>query len=165
MGNVLMIRDFCVFHCKHHRLIGRLGPGARISALLSQWSSRTTRRVLDSLLPGPFSYLGLEIIGITAEETERQRETLPHAVRRVAHRSVYYHVGAILVLGLNVSANDPILKSIATQDYQSPFFLMVQRAGIPALGTLINVVIVIALISVANTRLYVSVHTHFENFN
>src|SRR5881394_3196258 len=61
------------------------------------------------------SYLGVEIIGIIAEETERQRETLPHGVRRVAIRSILYHVGAVFVLGLNVSANDPLLEYLQKQ--------------------------------------------------
>jgi amino acid permease len=104
-----------------------------------------------------FSYLGIEIIGIVAEETERQREILPRATRRVAYRAILYHVGAVFVLGLNVSANDPILRIIETQNYSSPFALMLFRAGIPALGQIINAVTVIALLGVANTRLYVSV--------
>jgi L-asparagine transporter-like permease len=112
-----------------------------------------------------FSYLGVEIIGIIAEETERQRETLPHAVRRIAFRGILYHVGAMFVLGLNVSANDPILKIMATQNYASPFVLMVMRAGIPALGHIINGVIIIALLGVANTRLYVSVCWHLKATN
>jgi len=106
-------------------------------------------------------YLGIEIIGIVAEETERPRATIPHSVRRVAYRGLIYHVGAVFVLGLNVSANDPILKIIATQEYASPFALMVQRAGIPILAHIINGVSVVALLGVANTRLYVSVITLF----
>ena len=113
-----------------------------------------------------FSYLGVEIIGIVAEETERQRETLPHAVRRVAYRGLLYHVGAIFVLGLNVSSNDPILKNIVTQrKISSPFVLMVQRAGISGLTDLITAVTILALLGVANTRLYVSVLSHTSFFS
>jgi yeast amino acid transporter len=103
------------------------------------------------------SYLGLEIIGIVAEETERPRETLPKAVRRVASRVILYHAGILFVLGLNVSSNDPILKISATQSYASIFVLMVERAGIPVLKHIILAVTVIALLGAANTRLYVSV--------
>ena len=103
------------------------------------------------------SYLGVEIIGIIAEETERQRETLPHAVRRVAIRSILYHVGAVLALGL-ISSNDPFLNNIGKQYYSSPFALMVMRAGITGLVHLVDVVAVTALLGVAITRLYVSVN-------
>jgi amino acid permease len=69
-----------------------------------------------------------------------------------------YHVGAVFVLGINVSIDDPILKTFATESYsKGPFVLMVERAGIPALGDWIKVVTILALVSVANTRLYVSV--------
>lgn len=105
------------------------------------------------------SYLGLEIIGIVAEETERQRETIPSAVRRVAYRGFLYHIGILFVLGLNVSSNDPILKFIVTENYTSPFELMVQRAGIPSLTHVINAATVIAILGGANTRLYVSVRS------
>ena len=111
---------------------------------------------------GVFSYLGLEIIGIAADETARQRETLPRAVRRVAYRSIFYHVGAVFVLGINVSADDPILKSFATESYsKGPFVLMAERAGLPGLGDWIKVVTLLALVSVANTRLYVNVWFHY----
>lgn len=98
------------------------------------------------------------MIGIAADETERQRETLPKAVRRVSYRVVFYYVGAVLVLGLNVSANDPILKSYVDEGgYESPYVLMVRRAGIPGLAHVINVVALIASVSVANANLYVTV--------
>jgi amino acid permease len=56
-----------------------------------------------------FSYVGVEVAGIAADETERQRETLPRAVWRISNRLIVYYVGATFVLGLNVSAHDPIL--------------------------------------------------------
>lgn len=109
-----------------------------------------------------FAYLGVEIIGMAAMETERPRETLPHAVRRVSYRIVLYYVGAIFVLGLNVSAHDPILATDVLSTggtFASPFVLMVQRAGIRGLGSLINAVALIAALSVATANLYVSVQS------
>src|SRR5579862_2073148 len=105
-----------------------------------------------------FSYVGTELIGIAADETERQRETLPKAVRRVSYRLSFYYVGAVVVLGLNVSSTDPVLaNSLTTSSYFSPFILMVERAGIPGLAHVINAVALIAVLSVANANLYVSV--------
>ena len=98
------------------------------------------------------------MIAIAADETERQRETLPKAVRRVSYRLPFYYVGAIFVLGLNVSSLDPVLfNSLTSSGFFSPFVLMVERAGIPVLPHLINAVALIAVLSVANANLYVSV--------
>jgi amino acid permease len=57
-----------------------------------------------------FSYLGVEMIGIAANETKNPRDHLPPAVRGVSYHIFFYYVGAIFVLGLNVSVVDPILK-------------------------------------------------------
>ena len=107
-----------------------------------------------------FSYFGCEIIAATASEVELQRLTLPKAVRRVAHRLAVYYLGAIFVLGLNLSSNDPILSlslSDASVFYGSPFALMVTRAGIGGFSHFINAVALIACISVANAALYAAV--------
>ena len=98
----------------------------------------------------------------TAWAARRRLLQLPRAVRRVSYRVVLYYVGAVIALGLNVSANDPILKSQSInpgQGYSSPFVLMVRRAGIPGLAHVINAVALIASVSVANANLYVSVYT------
>jgi len=102
--------------------------------------------------------MGTELIGIAADETEQQRRTLPRSVRRVSFRLALYYTAAVLVLGLNVSANDPILQyNLFTSSYASPFVLMAQRAGIRGLEHIINVVALIAALSVANANLYVTV--------
>jgi yeast amino acid transporter len=102
----------------------------------------------------------VEIIGITADEAERPRQTIPKAVRRVSKRIVIYYVGAIFVLGLNVSSDDPVLKSYVTNpegSYQGPFVLMVQRANISGLDHILNAISIVATLSVANANLYVTV--------
>ena len=104
-----------------------------------------------------YAYMGVEIIGIVAEETERPRHTLPHAVRRVSYRITFYYVGALLVLGLNVSVNDPILADVVkSRDLFSPFALMMERAGLP-LKHFVYAAALIASLSVANTRLYLCI--------
>ena len=110
-----------------------------------------------------FSYTGVENIAITADEVERPRQTVPKAVRRVANRLNLYYIGAIFVLGLNLSANDPILgaalegKSGAV--YSGGFVLMARRAGLPAFAHFLNVMALGAAFSVSNASLYVGVFT------
>lgn len=99
----------------------------------------------------------MEIIGIVADETENQRRTLPHAVRRVSYRVIFYYVASFLVLSLNVSIDDPLLfKIISGDSLLSPFALMMERAGLP-LTHFVYAAALIASVSVANTRLYICV--------
>ena len=67
-------------------------------------------------------------------------------------------MGAALVLGLNVSAKDPILEQeLSLPHYPGPFIIMLQRANIPELANVVNAVMIIAAISVANADIYVGV--------
>ena len=115
-----------------------------------------------------FAYIGTEILGITAEETERCRETLPKAVQRISQRIWLYYVGTIFVLGLNVSSNDPELVWYTDNPkgtYQGPFILMAQRAGIPGLAHLLNAVTLLAAVSVGNANLYSTVAFYEKKIN
>jgi yeast amino acid transporter len=108
-----------------------------------------------------YAYVGTDLLE-SACKTERQRESIPRIVRRVWNRIMFCYVGAVFVLGLNVSANDPILESYITNpnsSYSSPFVLMIRRAGIPILPHLINVVALMAVISVAIADLEYTVHS------
>ena len=99
----------------------------------------------------------MDLLGLVAEEASRQRETLPRAVRRVSYRLTFYYLMAIFALGLNISVQDPVLATIAKGGWFSPFVLMVERAGFPRMKNFVNTILLVALTSTANTRLYVSV--------
>lgn len=98
-------------------------------------------------------------MGITADEVERQRETLPRAVNKITSRIGYLYIAALLVLGLNLSANDPILsQGIENKNtFQGGFIVMVLRANIPVLPHIINAIMILAVVGVANADLYVAV--------
>lgn len=99
------------------------------------------------------------MLGITADETERQQENIPKAVKRVTHRIILYYVSAVFTLGLTVSANDPILPKLNDPTFHSgPFIIMLQRAGLPGLGHIVNAVMVIAAISTGTADVYVAVN-------
>jgi amino acid transporter len=107
-----------------------------------------------------FAYTGSEIIGITANEVERPRESLPKAVRRVSYRLVFYYTGMMFVLGLNLWSADPVLKYYIdnpASSYQGPFILMMQRANLGALANLLNAISVLAALSIANAGVYITV--------
>ena len=85
---------------------------------------------------------------------------LPRAVKRVTSRVVLYSLGAIFILTLNLSSNDPIL-SASLQDpsvaYGGPFTLLTRRAGLEGFAKAINIFTVIALASVSPAQVYVAV--------
>lgn len=84
---------------------------------------------------------------------------MPKAIRRVSYQVTIYYMGAVLVLALTVPSNDPLLR-LSENDkrhYPGPFVLMVERGGIPVLAHIINVVMVLAALSVATANLYITV--------
>jgi amino acid permease len=109
-----------------------------------------------------YSYTGPEILSIVASETRRQRETLPSAAKRISHRLIYYYVGAIIILTLNVSSLDPILSTRLSTDparpYPGGFMVMLLRAGVPVLPHILNAVMIIASIGVANGEIFFTVN-------
>lgn len=113
-----------------------------------------------------FGYTGNELVAITAWETEYPRYTLPKAVRRISYRIIFYYVSAIFILGLTVSSHDPLLQlsddfSEPTRNYPGGFIIMAERAGVPVIPHIINIVMIIAALSVASIDLYVTVWPHF----
>jgi amino acid permease len=72
-----------------------------------------------------------------------------------------YYVGAVTVLGLNLSASDPILKDyVKTGQYKyTPFGLMFERAGIPVVRHIVDAIALVASASSANTSLYLGSRT------
>ena len=108
-----------------------------------------------------FSYGGNDLIGISAHETERQRKNIPKAARSVAYRITTLYTAGVLILGLTVSANDPILTLGVSSDpirlFPGGFIVMAERAGMPAFAHFINVVMLVAAISVASANLYFAV--------
>ena len=104
-----------------------------------------------------YTYGGTSIIGITANEAERQRETLPKAVRRVIYRLVLYYGSASFALGLSLWSKDPLLASTVKGSYNSPYVIMVERSGIPGFPHLINALVLLATVSTANANLYETV--------
>lgn len=128
--------------------------------MLDGWAGKLSR-FWECFTLAAFSFSGNEIIAILAAETENQRKVLPKAVRRIYSRITIYYVSAVLILGLTVSCNDPLLTRQEARDpitnYHGGFVIMAARAGIPVLPDLINAIQILASISVATLDIYVAV--------
>ena len=111
-----------------------------------------------SLVYGSLSYGGVESVIIAAGEAKNPRRNLPKAIRRVFWRLLLFYVFGSLAVGVLVPYNDPhLLAALATGApgaASSPWVIAIQRAGIPALPSIINVVILSSATSAANACLY-----------
>jgi len=100
------------------------------------------------------SYGGTELLGMTAAECRNPRRLLPLATKITFFRIVLFYIVALALLGFCVSADDPELAISGHGAKISPFTLAAQRAGIHWLATFFNVLIVVALLSMANASIY-----------
>ncbi|MBW0469818.1 hypothetical protein O181_009533 [Austropuccinia psidii MF-1] len=101
-----------------------------------------------------YSYLGTEMVAITAGEAANPRKTVPKAIERVFYRILFFFFGSTLVIGMLVPYNSPDLLGGTGDATSSPFVIAIKRAGIGFLPDLINVVILISAFSTASSKIY-----------
>src|SRR5579862_2532926 len=152
---VWMLLDSIVYLLKQTALMADWGEGAFRSYFYPGAFGRLVG-FWFACCQASYAYLGVKLLGIVAEETERPRETIPRAARLISYRIVFYYVGAVLVLGLNVSADDPALYEIIHGRFYCPFALMMDRAGLP-LANFVHILGLVASFGLANASLYVCV--------
>lgn len=104
-------------------------------------------------------YAGTEMVGITAGEANNPRVAVPRAIRQVFWRILIFYVGMMFFIGILIPWNDKRLLSKESKTAQSPLTIALSDAGLGAGASLINAVIVIAVISAGNSSLYVSSRT------
>lgn len=114
--------------------------------------------LFSTLVNAAFSYGGVEMVAIAAGEAEDPRRNIPKAVRRVFWRILFFYILGSLAIGVLVPYNDAQLldarKSGAPGAASSPWVIAIYRAGIPALPSIINAVILTSASSSANAFLY-----------
>ena len=104
-----------------------------------------------------FSFQGTELVGIATGESEDPEKNIPKAIKQVFWRILLFYVLAILVIGLLIPYTDPnLLKSDVTDVSVSPFTLIFQNAGIAFAASLMNAVILTALLSAGTSGMYAS---------
>lgn len=104
-------------------------------------------------------YAGTEMVGITAGEADNPAKAVPRAIRQVFWRILIFYVGTMFFIGILIPYDDKRLLSKESKTAQSPFTIALSDAGLSAGASLINAVIVIAVISAGNSSMYVSSRT------
>ncbi len=107
-----------------------------------------------------FAFAGTELVGLAAAETANPRKSLPTAVKQVFWRIALFYIVSLTLVGLLVPYNDPRLIGSSSSDAKaSPFVIAITNAGITGLDSVMNVVIMVAVLSVGNSSIYGSSRT------
>lgn len=108
-----------------------------------------------------FAFSGTELVGLAAAETANPRKSLPTAVKQVFWRITLFYMVSLTLVGLLVPYNnDRLLNGTSSADASaSPFVIAIEQAGISGLPSVMNVVIMIAVLSVGNSSIYGSSRT------
>lgn len=108
-----------------------------------------------------FAFSGTELVGLAAAETENPRKSLPTAVKQVFWRITLFYMVSLTLVGLLVPYNQgQLLNGTSSADASaSPFVIAIESAGISGLPSVMNVVIMIAVLSVGNSSIYGSSRT------
>ena len=105
--------------------------------------------VAVALLAVITSFGGLEIVTIAAAEAEDPQAAMTSAIRSVVTRILVFYVGSVILLIALLPWDSEAMNTNA-------FAAVLEMAGVPAVGTLMNVIIFMALISAFSANIYAS---------
>src|SRR3990167_3635784 len=105
------------------------------------------------LLSG-FAFQGTELIGVAAGEAKDPTRSIPRAVKQIFWRILLFYVVIMLIISLIIPYTDPRLLNVNSDVALSPFTIIFSMAGIPYIATLMNFIILMALLSACNSDLY-----------
>ncbi|HLW54327.1 MAG TPA: amino acid permease [Candidatus Angelobacter sp.] len=105
------------------------------------------------------SYMGVEIIAVTAGEAERPKVTIPRAMRNIVFRLIGFYVLAIAIMVTMVPWTQAGGSSTLSG---SPFVTAFTAARVPFAAGVMNFVVLTAALSSVNTNLYLSTRMLFS---
>ncbi|MFI6150946.1 amino acid permease [Streptomyces sp. NPDC051109] len=132
----------------------------------------TTRHPVDGAVPGPalitdnggifpngllpmllivqgvvFAYASVELVGVTAGETENPEKIMPKAINSIMWRVGLFYVGSVVLLSM-------LMPWSSYSAGQSPFVTVLSHISVPAAGDVMNLVVLTAAMSSLNSGLY-----------
>lgn len=100
-----------------------------------------------------FSFAGVESVAMAAAETRNPRRAIPNACKRVFARVSIFYILAVLIVGMLVSSDDPRLSDESGTAAQSPFVIAASSAGIKAIPSVVNAIVITSAWSSSNQAL------------
>lgn len=106
-----------------------------------------------------FAFGGTELTGLAAAEAHDPRKEIPRASRQVVWRICIFYIVNLFLVGLIVPANSVLYNQTGPSSRRSPFVIAIELAGIKALPSIFNAMILISVMSVANSCTFASTRT------
>jgi amino acid transporter, AAT family len=103
------------------------------------------------------SYMGIEVIAVTAGEAQNPAESIPRAMRTIVFRLIGFYVLAISIMLAMTPWNQT-----GGGLTGSPFVRALSAVGIPFAAGIMNLVVITAALSSANTNLYLTTRMLFS---
>ncbi|MFJ9952823.1 amino acid permease [Kitasatospora sp. NPDC091207] len=130
---------------------GVLGPGAPGTENLTGQGGFLPTGVsglIVGLLASVFAYGGLETVTIAAAESDDPKRNVANAVRTAVWRIAIFYIGSMALVVTLVSWKDPSVVE------NGPYVTVLQHLGVPGAGTIMEAVVLIALLSAMNANIY-----------
>lgn len=108
------------------------------------------------LITAGFSYQGAELVGIGAGETADPRKSIPSAVRWTFWGIFSLFIATVFFLGINIPYDNEALLSDSQDASASPLVIVANLAGVKALPSILNAVLLTAVLTAANSNVYSS---------
>ena len=112
------------------------------------WFPNGVAPVMSTLLTVVFAFSGTEVVGVAAGETKDPDKAIPKAVHTTVLRLAIFFIGSIAVMAALIPWHRSGVDA-------SPFVLVFQSIGMPFAGDVMNFVVLTAVLSAANSGLYV----------
>lgn len=109
---------------------------------------------LGIFIAAGFSFQGTEIVGVAAGESEDPAKNVPRAVRSIFWRIFLFYILAIVVIGLIVPYTNSNLQGHTIM--VSPFTMVFEKVGLAFAASVMNAIILTAVLSAGNSSLYVT---------
>ena len=94
-----------------------------------------------------FAFTGIELVGLTAGETENPERVIPKAINNIPIRIILFYIGALLVIM-------SIYPWTSISPDQSPFIQVFSAVGIAAAATIVTFVVLTSAASACNSGIF-----------
>ena len=94
-----------------------------------------------------FAFVGVELVGVSAAETDNPRKNIPSAINKIPFRILLFYIGALFVI-LCINPWNQLTAA------NSPFVQIFTLVGIPIAAGIINFVVLTSAASAGNSGLF-----------